>query len=86
MDVTKLRKKQSQLSRNLICGKHKTTRNQLLFVNKKFIQNEFWKIFEEELIRTLREKNYRDGWDKLRHQFDSYNEFAEFVDETQRAL
>jgi len=55
-------------------------------VNKKFIQNEFWKIFEEELIRTLREKNYRDGWDKLRHQFDSYKEFAEFVDETQRAL
>lgn len=38
---------------------------------------------EDEMRRTLVSPLFRREWSKVRHEFDSYSEFARFVDHSQ---
>jgi hypothetical protein len=51
----------------------------------KFIHKRIWKIWEGELIGTLRSPTLRREWPALRSEFRSYPEFLAFVDQVQAA-
>jgi len=52
---------------------------------KKYVADEVWKIWEDELIRILQSPLLRREWQELESEFQSYPEFLEFVTAAQRA-
>jgi hypothetical protein len=52
---------------------------------KKYVADEVWKIWEDELIRILQSPLLRREWQELESEFQSYPEFLEFVKAAQRA-
>lgn len=51
---------------------------------KKYVDDEVWKIWEHELIRMLQSPLIRREWQELESEFKSYPEFFNFVEEAQR--
>lgn len=49
-----------------------------------YLQGDVWKMWEGELLRTLRSPLVRREWKTLRSEFVSYPEFACYVEEAQR--
>lgn len=50
---------------------------------KKYIDDAVWKIWEDEIIRTLQSPLMIREWPKLRDEYSSYPKFAQFVEKTQ---
>ena len=53
---------------------------------KKYLSRDIWQIWERELRRTLRSPLLKREWQKLKVEFASYSEFAEYVETAQRDL
>src|SRR5439155_25648979 len=51
---------------------------------KKYIRREVWKIWEGELLRTLRSPLFRREWKILCSEFTSFPEFYRYVEEVQK--
>ena len=52
---------------------------------KHWLHKEIWKIWENELIRTLQTPLFIREWKTLAGEFESYPEFKEYVDKIQNA-
>jgi hypothetical protein len=50
-----------------------------------YLRNDVWRIWEGEMIRTLRSPLLRREWAMLASEFVSYPEFSRYVEEVQRA-
>jgi hypothetical protein len=50
---------------------------------RKYIRREVWKMWEGEILRTLRSPLFRREWKILASEFASYPEFIRYVDEVQ---
>jgi hypothetical protein len=48
-----------------------------------YLAPEIWGLWRQELEWTLRKSLYVSGWPELQHEFESYPEFLEYVDEVQ---
>lgn len=51
---------------------------------KRYIDEDVWSIWEDELNRTLRSNLVRREWEDLREEFVSYPEFRDFVEKTMK--
>jgi hypothetical protein len=51
---------------------------------RKYIHREVWKIWEGEILRTLRSPLFRREWKILASEFASYPEFIRYVEEVQK--
>jgi hypothetical protein len=51
---------------------------------RKYIRKEVWKIWEGEMIRTLRSPLFRREWKTLAHEFSSYPEFYQYIEDIQK--
>jgi len=51
---------------------------------KGYLSLDVWRIWEDELKRTLKSKLVRREWNQLKTEFRSYGDFVEFVDAVQR--
>ena len=51
---------------------------------KKYVADEVWKIWEHELIRILQSPLLRREWQELESEYQSYQEFLDFVNRAQR--
>ncbi|GAB4222354.1 MAG: hypothetical protein Kow0062_19360 [Acidobacteriota bacterium] len=51
---------------------------------KRYLSRGVWRIWEDELKRTLRTPLLRREWAQLRREFEAYPEFAEYVDRVQK--
>jgi hypothetical protein len=49
----------------------------------KFLSEDIWKIWQAELIRTLRTPLFLREWKRLKAEFVSYPEFVDYVKEKQ---
>jgi len=45
-----------------------------------YLNHAIWRIWRDELERTLRSDLFRREWPKLRDEFQSYGHFCDFVD------
>jgi hypothetical protein len=45
-----------------------------------YLDHAIWRIWSDELERTLRSDLFRKEWQRLREEFQSYGHFCEFVD------
>ncbi|MFL6213335.1 MAG: hypothetical protein ACJ74J_05510 [Blastocatellia bacterium] len=50
-----------------------------------YLRNDVWRVWEAELLRTLRSPLLRREWQTLRSEFVSFPEFSTYVEEAQRA-
>jgi hypothetical protein len=48
-----------------------------------YLAPEVWGLWRQELEWTLRKPLYVSGWPELRHEFESYPEFRQYVEEVQ---
>jgi hypothetical protein len=51
---------------------------------RKYIRKEVWKVWEEEMVRTLRSPLYQREWKRLASEFSSYPEFYQYVEDVQK--
>lgn len=51
-----------------------------------YLAKDVWRIWEEELMRTLRSQLFRREWEVLKDEFNSDPAFTRFVDEIQRGI
>ena len=51
---------------------------------KEWLDEKVWKIWEDELIRTLQTPLFRREWPKLSSEFEAYLEFKEYVNDKQK--
>jgi hypothetical protein len=49
----------------------------------KYLSNGVWRIWEDELKRTLRSPLLRREWNKVRKEFESYPDFCKYVNDAQ---
>jgi hypothetical protein len=49
----------------------------------RYLSNKIWRIWEDELLRTLRTPLLMREWAKLRHEFESYPAFSTYVKNAQ---
>jgi hypothetical protein len=50
----------------------------------RYLDLAVWKMWEAELVRTLRTPLFQREWEALRGEFLAYKEFMDFVDSAQR--
>ncbi|MBC7876958.1 MAG: hypothetical protein H7Y59_07280 [Anaerolineales bacterium] len=50
----------------------------------RWLPKEVWKIWEGELIRTLRSPLFIREWEKLSKEFETYPEFTKYVNDKQK--
>lgn len=50
---------------------------------RRYLDRNVWRIWEGELLRTLRTPLFRREWAALRGEFEAYPEFREYVDAAQ---
>jgi hypothetical protein len=48
-----------------------------------YLSGDIWRIWENEMRRTLASPLYRREWQKVKDEFASYPEFAEYVSKSQ---
>jgi hypothetical protein len=51
---------------------------------RKYIRKDVWKVWEGEMVRTLRSPLYRREWKTLVNEFISYPEFYQYVEDVQK--
>ena len=44
------------------------------------LSKRIWRIWEDELIRTIKSNLIRREWTKIKHEFESYKEFQNYVE------
>ena len=49
----------------------------------RYLSNKIWRIWEDELLRTLKSPLLLREWAKLKHEFESYPAFSAYVNNAQ---
>ena len=58
-------------------------RRKFYLQKKRYLTREIWRIWEDELERTLRSPLVRREWEKLKPEFESYPAFRDYVERAQ---
>jgi hypothetical protein len=49
----------------------------------EYLSREVWRLWQNEMVSTLRKPLYISGWSEFRAQFESYTPFLRYVDRVQ---
>jgi hypothetical protein len=59
------------------------TSEEFYLYKRKYIHKEVWKMWEGEILRTLKSPLYKREWKTLASEFNSYPEFYQYVEDIQ---